>query len=157
MRSVRLFDFLQFDNASWQVVAQDGTELALKNLATNRIRRVSVAELLADDSYLPDSPGAFPSLEGAAVLETLDTDARDRLSGCTGMCTRWSTVFRPRQRREPRRHLITISETASRTGSPRSWQNSRPQALRWESARCSDTLPPTARTVLPGWSMAVGR
>ncbi|MHC6595197.1 transposase [Arthrobacter sp. C152] len=78
MRSVRLFDFLQFDSASWQVVAQDGTELALKNLATNRIRRVPVAELLADDSYLPDSPGRFPSLEGAAVLETLDTDARDR-------------------------------------------------------------------------------
>lgn len=78
MRSVRLFDFLQFDSASWQVVAQDGSELALKNLATNRIRRVPVAELLADDSYLPDSPGRFPSLEGAAVLETLDTDARKR-------------------------------------------------------------------------------
>ena len=56
MKSVRLFDFIQFDGVSWQVVAQDGTELALKNLSTGRIRRVPVAGLLSDDSYLPDDP-----------------------------------------------------------------------------------------------------
>jgi hypothetical protein len=76
VKSVRLFDFIQFDGASWQVVAQDGVELALKNLATGRIRRVPVAELLSDDSYLPDSPAPLPSLDGVAVLETLEPDAR---------------------------------------------------------------------------------
>ncbi|WP_427019131.1 Mu transposase C-terminal domain-containing protein (plasmid) [Pseudarthrobacter sp. P1] len=76
MKSVRLFDFIHFDGASWQVVAQDGAELALKNLATNRIRRVPVGQLLADDSYLPDSPAPLPSLDGAAVLESLDPSAR---------------------------------------------------------------------------------
>ncbi|WP_427017758.1 Mu transposase C-terminal domain-containing protein [Pseudarthrobacter sp. P1] len=76
MKSVRLFDFIQFDGASWQVLAQDGTELALKNLSTGRIRRVPVAELLSDDSYLPDSPAPLPSLDGVAVLETLEPAAR---------------------------------------------------------------------------------
>ena len=33
MRAVRLFDYLQYDGHSWQVAAQDGAELALKNLA----------------------------------------------------------------------------------------------------------------------------
>lgn len=79
MRSVRLFDFIQFDGASWQVVAQDGAELALKNMATNRIRRVPVAELLSDDSFLPDSPDRLPSLEGAAALEALDARTRARV------------------------------------------------------------------------------
>ena len=76
MMSVRLFDFIQFDGASWQVVAQDGAELALKNLSTGRIRRVPVAELLSDDSYLPDAPAPLPSLDGVALLETLDPGAR---------------------------------------------------------------------------------
>ena len=77
MKSVRLFDFIQFDGGSWQVVAQDGPELALKNLATNRIRRVPVADLLINDSYLPDGPPPLPSLDKAAALETLSPDARD--------------------------------------------------------------------------------
>lgn len=77
MKSVRLFDFIQFDAGSWQVVAQDGPELALKNLATNRIRRVPVADLLIDDSYLPDDPPSLPSLDKAAALETLSPGTRD--------------------------------------------------------------------------------
>lgn len=76
MKSVRLFDFIQFDGASWQVAAHDGAELALKNLSTGRIRRVPVAELLADDSYLPDAPAPLPSLAGVALLETLEPGAR---------------------------------------------------------------------------------
>ncbi|QYF90312.1 Mu transposase C-terminal domain-containing protein [Arthrobacter sp. PAMC25284] len=76
MKSVRLFDFIQFDGASWQVAAHDGAELALKNLSTGRIRRVQVAELLADDSYLPDAPAPLPSLAGVALLETLEPAAR---------------------------------------------------------------------------------
>jgi hypothetical protein len=73
-----LFDCLQYDGGSWQVVAQDGATLALKNLATGRVRKVAVAELLSDDSYLPDSPDQLPNLDTAAVLETLDPDARRR-------------------------------------------------------------------------------
>lgn len=76
MRSVRLFDFIQFDGASWQVSAQDGAELALKSLATGRIRRVGVAELLTDKSYLPDSPTSLPSLDTVAALEGLDPETR---------------------------------------------------------------------------------
>ncbi|WP_427131593.1 hypothetical protein [Pseudarthrobacter sp. S9] len=76
MRTVRLFDFIQFDGASWQVIAQDGTELALKNLATDRIRRVGVTELLLDTSYLPDSPTPLPPLDTVAALEGLDPGTR---------------------------------------------------------------------------------
>jgi putative transposase len=79
VRSVRLFDCLQYDGNSWQVVAQDDATLALKNLTTGRIRKVAVAELLRDDSYLPDSPDRLPNLETAAVLETLDPETRRRV------------------------------------------------------------------------------
>jgi len=79
MRSVRLFDYLQYDGQTWQVVAQDGPELALKALISGRIRRIGVAELLGDDSFLPDSPDRLPSLDSAAVLETLDPPARERV------------------------------------------------------------------------------
>lgn len=79
MRSVRLFDYLQYDGHSWQVVAQDGPELALKNLVSERIRRVGVGELLSDDSYLPDTPDRLPRLDSAAVLETLDPETRRRV------------------------------------------------------------------------------
>lgn len=78
MKSVRLYDFIQFDGASWQVAARDGAELALKNLATGRIRRIPVAALLTDESYLPEVPERLPSLEGTAVLDTLDPDARSQ-------------------------------------------------------------------------------
>lgn len=77
MRSVRLFDCLQYDGDSWQVVAQEGTALALKS-TTGRIRKVTLAELLGDDSYLPDSPDRLPNLDAAAVLETLEPEARLR-------------------------------------------------------------------------------
>ena len=80
MKSARLFDYIAFDGDSWQIVAQDGPELALKNLATQRIRRVRVDQLLGDESYLPDSPDRLPSLDTAAILDTLDKAARDRVS-----------------------------------------------------------------------------
>ncbi|MCH8565210.1 Mu transposase C-terminal domain-containing protein [Nesterenkonia sp. LB17] len=79
MRSVRLFDYISYDGDSWQVVAQDGPELALKSLTTNRIRRVPVADLLSDESYLPDSPDRLPSLDNMAVLDTLAPEARERV------------------------------------------------------------------------------
>lgn len=79
MKSVRLFDYIHFDNDSWQVVAQDGAELGLKNLATGRTRRIPVAALLADETYLPRAADRLPSLEGAAVLEMLDPEARSQV------------------------------------------------------------------------------
>lgn len=108
MKSVRLFDFIRFDGASWQVVAQDGAELALKNLATDRIRRVSVAELLSDESYLPDSPGRLPSLDTAAVLETLNADAREQVEFLHFISMRSSTGHRRMPRPEPHRNPTTI-------------------------------------------------
>lgn len=89
MRSVRLFDCLQYDGNSWQVVAQDGTTLGLKNLTTGRIRKVAVAELLGDDSYLPDSPDRLPNLDAAAVLETLDPETKPGGVRCS--CTTLSS------------------------------------------------------------------
>lgn len=78
MRSVRLFDFIEFDGSSWQVVAQEGTTIAIKSLATNRIRRVPLLDLLGDDSFLPDSPDRLPKLDDAAVLDTVDDSTRQR-------------------------------------------------------------------------------
>lgn len=79
MKSVRLFDCLQYDGQTWQVVAQDGPELALKDLMSGRIRHIGVPELLGDDSFLPDIPDRLPRLDSAAVLERLDSDARERV------------------------------------------------------------------------------
>lgn len=78
MKTVRLFDCLQFEGASWQVVAQDGTALSLKNLVTGRIRRLEVADLLGDESYLPEHSGPLPDLTQSAILETLDPNTRAR-------------------------------------------------------------------------------
>lgn len=78
MKSVRLFDYISFDGDSWQVVAQDGPELALKSLSTNRIQRVPVTDLLADESYLPDSPDRLPTLDNVAVLDTLEPKVREK-------------------------------------------------------------------------------
>lgn len=78
MKAVRLFDLIEYDGASWQVVAQDGPLLSLKNLATSRIRNVAVADLLGDDSFRPDSPDRTPVLDDVAALERVDAQARDR-------------------------------------------------------------------------------
>ncbi|GAT02584.1 integrase family protein [Mycolicibacterium fortuitum subsp. acetamidolyticum] len=79
MKTVRLFDMLSYDGQTWQVVAQDGPELALKELISGRIRKIGVAELLGDESFLPDVPDRLPRLDSAAVLETLDPAGRDRV------------------------------------------------------------------------------
>lgn len=79
MKSVRLWDLIQFDGDSWQVVAHDGPTLALKSLTTNRIRKVAVSALLSDDSYLPDRPVALPDMAGLAVYDTLDPTAAARV------------------------------------------------------------------------------
>ncbi|WP_139361047.1 hypothetical protein [Mycobacterium sp. D16R24] len=75
---MRLFDCIQYDGHGWQVVAQDGNILALKNLTSSRIRKISVPDLLHDPSYLPDRPERLPDLDQVAVLETLDGPARAR-------------------------------------------------------------------------------
>lgn len=50
MKSVRLFDDLDFDADSFKVIALEGTTLSLKSLTTNRVRHLGVSELLSDDS-----------------------------------------------------------------------------------------------------------
>ncbi|GAA4054330.1 hypothetical protein GCM10023063_48670 [Arthrobacter methylotrophus] len=57
MKSVRLFAYVQFDGDTWQIAARDGAELALRNLATGRIRRIQVSDLLAHDSFVPEATG----------------------------------------------------------------------------------------------------
>jgi putative transposase len=79
MKAVRLFDLLSYDGQTWQVVAQDGPQLALKDIISGRIRKIGVAELLGDESFLPDVPDRLPRLDSAAVLETLDSVARERV------------------------------------------------------------------------------
>ena len=79
VKSVRLWDMIQFDGDSWQVVAHDGPTLALKSLTTNRIRKVAVSVLLGDDSYLPATPDALPDMTGLDVYATLDPSAASRV------------------------------------------------------------------------------
>lgn len=79
MKSVRLGDLIQFDGDSWQVAAQDGATLALKSLSTGRVRKVPVADLLSDESYLQDSPDRLPDLANARVLDTLPDAERARV------------------------------------------------------------------------------
>lgn len=79
MKSVRLWDLIQFDGDAWQVVAHDGPTLALKSLTTNRIRKVAVSVLLGDDSYLPDQPPVLPDMAGLSVYDTLDRAAAERV------------------------------------------------------------------------------
>ena len=76
---VRLFDYISFDSASWQVAAVDGTTVALKNLATGRIRKLPILALLGDESYLPDQRVQTPPLGNPAFLETLPNEARARV------------------------------------------------------------------------------
>lgn len=78
MKSVRLLDYITFNGMSWQVTAQYGTTLTLNNLATGDTREIEVTELLADDSYTPDTPDRLPDLDSTAVLDTLDPDTRER-------------------------------------------------------------------------------
>lgn len=78
MKSVRLFDCIEYDGHSWQVVAQDGNAVALKDLMTSRIRNVPIPELLQSPSYLPERPERLPDLDQVAVLETLDRETRTR-------------------------------------------------------------------------------
>lgn len=78
MKSVRLFDLIEFEGTPWQVVAQEGRSLTLKNLTTRRIRRIGVADLLGDESFLPDSPDRLPALDDVAALEKVDAQARKR-------------------------------------------------------------------------------
>lgn len=78
MTRVRLFDFIEFDGQPWHVVAQEGTDLALRNLGTNRIRRVPVLDLLRDDSFLPDEGSRESRLDDLSVLDTVPTPVADR-------------------------------------------------------------------------------
>ncbi len=76
--TVRLFDFIEYDGQAWQVVAQDGTELALRNLGSNRIRKVAVLDLLQDESLLPDDGSRDTRLDDLSVLDTVPTPAAER-------------------------------------------------------------------------------
>ncbi|GAB2514739.1 Integrase core domain protein [Corynebacterium atrinae] len=78
MKSVRLFDYLHFDGDSFQVIALEGTTLSLMSLTTNRVRHLGVSELLSDDSYEPDSPDRLPILDDVSVLDSLDSETREK-------------------------------------------------------------------------------
>lgn len=78
MKSVRLFDYIMLEGESWQIVTQNGPKLSLQSLSSSRIRHISITDLLSDDSYEPDVPDRLPDLENAAVLDTLDSETRQR-------------------------------------------------------------------------------
>ncbi|MGO3259780.1 Mu transposase C-terminal domain-containing protein [Corynebacterium variabile] len=78
MKSVRLLDYISFDGTSWQVTDQNGALLTLTDLSNGNTRQITVADLLTDDSYTPDTPGRLPDLDATAVLDTLDEKARER-------------------------------------------------------------------------------
>lgn len=74
MKSVRLWDFIEFRGQPWQVVAQEGPKVALKNLNSSEVTKVAVTDLLRDDSYLPKEPDSLPVLSDVRVLETLSPE-----------------------------------------------------------------------------------
>lgn len=78
MKSVRLWDFIEFRGQPWQVVAQDGPKVALKNLNTSEVTKVAVTDLLRDDSYLPKEPDHLPFLSDVRVLETLTPEQAEK-------------------------------------------------------------------------------
>ena len=98
VKSVRLFDFLQYDGQSWQVVAQDGPIPALKNLTSGRIRKVPAAVMLGDDGFLPDAPGPFAGsgFRGRARDAGSESQPAHRVSApaCGGSADRSTTVDR---------------------------------------------------------------
>lgn len=79
MRSVRLWDVIEFEAASWQVVLADGTELALRSLATGTVRRVSVVDLLSSDSFLPQDNSELLSLSDVGIFDALDVQQQARV------------------------------------------------------------------------------
>lgn len=79
MKSVRLLDHITFDDSSWQVTAQEGPLLTLTELFTGATRQIGVADLLAAESYVPDTLDRLPDLDSSAVLDTLDPETRDHV------------------------------------------------------------------------------
>lgn len=77
MKSVRLLNYITFDGSSWQVTEQDGALLTLTDLSDGTTRQVTVTDLLADESYIPDTPDRLPDLDATAVLATLDPVTRE--------------------------------------------------------------------------------
>ncbi len=71
MKSVRMYDFILFDAQAWQVVGVDGPRAALKSQASGRIRHVALTELLADDSFQPETPDRLPTLDDVRFLESV--------------------------------------------------------------------------------------
>jgi putative transposase len=80
VKSLRLFDLIEFDGHVWQVVAHDGPKVALRNQVTQRIRNIAVADLLADDSFLPASHPDDSAVADVAVLDDLDPAEAERVS-----------------------------------------------------------------------------
>lgn len=71
MKSVRMYDFILFDAQAWQVVGVDGSRAALKSQASGRIRHVALTELLADDSFQPETADRLPVLDDVRFLESV--------------------------------------------------------------------------------------
>lgn len=80
VRSLRLFDLIEFDGQVWQVVAHDGPRVALRNQVTQRIRNVELSSLLADDSFLPASHPDDTAIADVAVLDSLDAAEAERVT-----------------------------------------------------------------------------
>lgn len=79
MRAVRLWDVIEYEATSWQVVACEGTELALRSMMTGSIRKVVAADLLGSQSYLPDTRERDLSLENIRVLDTINSEQKTRV------------------------------------------------------------------------------
>lgn len=78
MKTIRLFDYCLFDSDTWQVIAQDGSKLALRSQTTGRVRHVGIAELLGADSFHSEEAVTLPELDNVGILDTLTPAYRDR-------------------------------------------------------------------------------
>ena len=79
MIGVRLGDLIEYDGEAWEIVTREKDELVLRHLIDERLRRVSVLTLLADDTFKPEPVDVDTDLARASILASLDTREADRV------------------------------------------------------------------------------
>lgn len=71
MKLVGVGETFEFRGEPWRAVHVDGTVIVVQHLMDRRVRKLPVAELLADPTYVPHDHSPTPTLDDVAVLEGL--------------------------------------------------------------------------------------
>lgn len=71
MRTISDGDTFELAGQPWKVVHQDATVVVFQHLLDRRVRRLPVAELFADESFVTHAPSPGPLLEDVGILDGL--------------------------------------------------------------------------------------